>query len=99
MLIDIEGEVNKHRTCRDRNQLEIHIQDYKALARKHAMNFALAGQYNTVAFKLQEICDKLPATHLKHIDHSHAVPVKTAKISDQEKDRISAAWKQKTSHH
>jgi len=95
-MVDVESEVNKHRHCKDRDELGRLIKDYKNLAIQHAKNIVLAGQYNTVAFKLQEICDKLPAPHLKNIVSSNTnTPVKTANITSEEQAKISAAWKQR----
>jgi formate-dependent phosphoribosylglycinamide formyltransferase (GAR transformylase) len=95
-MIDVEAEINKHKGCKDRDKLERLIQEYKSLARQHAMNFTAAGQYNMVAHKLQEIFDKLPAPHLrKPIGGTSGAPVKTATISNEENNRISAAWKKK----
>ncbi|MDR0316613.1 MAG: hypothetical protein LBH97_06910 [Treponema sp.] len=97
MIIDVEAEVNKHRTCKDRSKLEQLIQEYKSLALQHAVNFTLTSQYNSVAFKLQEIYDRLPAAHIKNLPGStHATPSKTAAITSEEKNRIDAAWKKKT---
>jgi hypothetical protein len=74
------------------------IKEYKKLALQHAKNFAVAGQYNKVALKLQEIFDRLPAPHFKNITlNTQSVPVKTATISNEENAKIKAAWKQKTS--
>jgi hypothetical protein len=95
-MIGIEDEVNKHRNCRERDKLEAIIKDYKNMALQHAQNMVLAGQYNTVAHKLQEICDKLPAQHLKHpVGSTHTAPVKTADITSAENARIKAEWDQK----
>jgi len=96
MIIDVEKEVNKHRSCTDREKLERIIQDYKNLALQYAKNIALAGQYNMVAHKLREICDRLPAPNLKNVvSHTSNIPVKTAKITSKEASQIDAAWKQK----
>jgi len=96
MIIDVKAEINKHKNCNDRDKLERAIQDYKNLARQHAMDITLAGQYNMVALKLQEFCDKLPAPRLKNVlGNKSNVPVKTAKISSNEAAKIDAAWKQK----
>jgi len=95
-MIDVEAEVNKHRNCKDRGELGKLITEYKSLAIQYAKNFVLAGQYNMVAFKLQEICDKLPAPHLKNqFGSTHNAPVKTATITSEEQAKINAAWKQK----
>jgi hypothetical protein len=77
------------------------IRNYKDLALQSAANMVLAGQYNTVALKLQEICDKLPAPNLKNPANNNllGVPTKTANISSDENARINAAWKQKTGPH
>jgi hypothetical protein len=97
MIVNVEAEVNKHRSCRDRDEMGRAISEYKNLARQHATNIVLAGQYNTVALKLQEICDKLPAPHLRNISgHSQGSSTKTATITSEENNRINAAWKQKT---
>jgi hypothetical protein len=94
----VETEVNKHKNCRDRDELGRLIRDYKDLARQSATNMVLAGQYNSVALKLQEICDKLPAPHLKNPGSNiHSTPVKTANINNEENARINAAWRKKTS--
>jgi hypothetical protein len=96
--MDVEAEVNRHKTCRDRSKLEMLIQEYKGLAIQYATNFVMASQYNEVAHKLQKICDSLPAPHLKNIPgttHGGA-PVKTANITSEEDARIKDAWRQKT---
>jgi hypothetical protein len=96
-MINLEAEVSKHKNCRDRDELGRVIRDYKNLALQHATNIVLAGQYNAVALKLQEICDKLPAPHLKNPgSNTLGVPVKTATITREENARINATWKQKT---
>jgi hypothetical protein len=96
-MIDVEAEVNKHRNIKERDKLQVAINGYKNLARQHAANLVLAGQYSTVAFKLQEICDRLPAPNLKGRTGSTAsASTKTATITGEEKSRIKDAWKQKT---
>jgi hypothetical protein len=95
-MISIEDEVNKHRNCRERDKLEVIIKDYKNLALQYAQNIVLAGRYNMVALKLQEICDKLPAQNLKRpASKAQNVPVKTADITSAENARIKAEWDQK----
>jgi len=97
-MINVEAEVNKHRNCKDRDEFLRLIKDYKNLALQNATNLVMAGQYTTVAHKLQEICDKLPAPNLvKHMaGGAHAAPVKTPTITNEEKARISADWEKKT---
>jgi hypothetical protein len=96
-MVDVEAEVNKHRNCRDRDKLEMAILEYKNLARQHAANLVTAGQYSTVAFKLQEICDKLPAPNLKgRTGGAQNAPTKTASITREENARIKHDWSQKT---
>jgi len=97
MVINVENEVNKHRHCKDRDELGRLIKEYKNLAIQHAADFVLAGNYNSVAFKLQEICDKLPAPNLKipSGNSQHAVPVKTPTITKEEQARINDAWSKK----
>jgi hypothetical protein len=96
--MNVEAEVNKYKTCRDRDELGRMIREYKSLAMQHATNMVMAGQYNMVARKLEEIFDKLPAPHLKNIPGSHMsdAMVKTASITDAENARINADWRKKT---
>jgi len=97
-MINVEAEVSRHKNCKDRDELGRLIKDYKNLALQHATNLVVAGQYTTVAHRLQEICNKLPAPQLiKHpTGNTHAIPVKTATITSEEKAKISAAWEKKT---
>jgi len=97
MVVNVENEVNKHKNCKDRDELTRLIKDYKNLAIQHAKNIVLAGQYNLVALKLQEHLDKLPAPNLKPIigSSTNNVPVKTVNITREEEARINAAWKQR----
>jgi len=95
-LIDVEAEVNKHRNCKDRGELGRLITEYKNLAIQYAKNITVSGQYNMVAFKLQEIFDKLPSPSIKNtFSNTRPVPVKTPTITKEEQAKISAAWKQK----
>ena len=92
-MINVEAEVNKHKSCRDRDELGRLIKEYKDLAFQCATDIVMAGQYNMVAHKLQEICDKLPAPRFKKpAGGAPGAPVKTAKISKEEKAKISVAW-------
>ena len=94
--MNVEAEVNKHKNCRDREVLEKQIQEYKFQAREHAQDMYMAGQYNMVAHKLQEICDKLPAPRLKNVGGgAYNAPSKTATIGKDERDKIDAAWKKR----
>jgi hypothetical protein len=97
-MIGVEAEVNKHRSCKDRNELERLIREYKELALQHATNLVVAGQYTTVALKLQEICDRLPAPNLRNVTagNKQEASVKTAAITNEENARINNAWKQRT---
>jgi len=95
-MLDVEAEVNKHKTCRDRAELEKRIQEYKNLALQHATNFTLAGEYNMVAQKLRAICDRLPAPRLRNVSGQMSGPIKTATITNEEDARINAAWQQRT---
>jgi hypothetical protein len=97
-MVSVEVELNKHKNCKDRDELVRLIKEYKNLALQHAANLALAGQYSTVALKLQEICDKLPAPHLFKYPAGSAqnAQVKTATITNEEQSRIDAEWKKKT---
>jgi len=95
-MINVEAEVNKHKNCKDRDELVRLIKEYKNLALQHAANLVMAGQYTTVAHKLQEICDKLPAPQLiRHPGGAHNAPTKTATITDEERNKIDAAWRNK----
>jgi hypothetical protein len=99
MIVNVDAEVNKHKGCRDRNELEKHIQEYKSLALQYAKNFTVAGQYNMVAQRLQAICDRLPAPNLKNLAvRASSAPVKTATITSEEDARIKAAWKERAGH-
>ena len=97
-MIDIEAEVGKHKNCKDRGKLEKVIQDYKSLALQYASNLALAGEYNMVVIKLQEICNRLPSPNLKNvtIGNKKSASVKTATITNEENINISNEWKQRT---
>jgi hypothetical protein len=96
-MVDVETEVSKHKNCKERDKLEMAIKEYKSLALQHANNLSLASKYSTVAFRLQEICDKLPAPNLKvRTSSTQSAPTKTATISSEENTRIKNAWKQKT---
>jgi len=98
-MLNVEAEVSKYKNCKDRDEVAAGIREYKNLAMQHASDLYLTGQYNAVAHKLQEIFDKLPAPKLKNVAFgSHASdPTKTANISKEEKAKINAAWKKKTS--
>ena len=97
-MINVEDEVKKYVNSKDRNELERMINEYKSLALQHAANLSLAGQYNQVAQKLQEICDRLPAPKLARHSAGSAQsgPAKTASITSEEQARIDADWKKKT---
>jgi len=98
-MINVDAEVSKHKNVKDRDEMTRRIKEYKNLALQHANDMMAAGQYNTVAFKLQEICDKLPAPRLKQIPTSGpAAPTKTAKITKDERKRIDSDWSKKTSN-
>ena len=95
-MINVEAEVSKYKNTKDRDELGRVIKEYKSLALQNATDIVMAGQYNMVALKLQEICDKLPQPSIKNVAHNtSSVPVKTAAISKEEKDKINAVWKKK----
>ena len=96
-MIDVEAEVSKHKNCKDRYEFGMLIKGYKDLALKFAGDMVLAGQYISVANKLQEMCDKLPGPNLKNVvGNTRSTPTKTAKIGSDEKDKINSAWNKKT---
>ena len=96
-MINVEAEVKKHRNCRDRDELGRQIKVYKDLAFQYASDIVTAGQYNMVAFKLQEIYDSFPAPRIKVPGSDRqSAHVKTATITDAENARIHADWKKKT---
>ena len=96
-MIDVEAEVNKYKGCKDLGKLEAAIQEYKGLAFKYAGNLTLAGRYNKVVLKLQEIYNKLPNPLTKKpTAKTQSVPLKTASITNEENAQISAKWKKKT---
>jgi len=95
-MLNVDAEVSKHKNVKDRGEYGKLIREYKGLAVQHADNLVMSGQYNMVALKLQELCDKLPSPNLKRAGASqNAAPTKTAKISKDEKAKISAAWEKK----
>jgi hypothetical protein len=97
-MINVDAELNKYKNCRDRDELTRQIKNYKNLALQYASNLVLAGQYTTVAHKLQEICDKLPPPQLiKYPTGGGKKSVKTANITNEEQARIDADWQKKTS--
>jgi len=96
MVLDVDFEVNKHKNCKDRDELTMLIKEYKNLAMQNATDFSIASKYNSVAFKLQEICDKLPAPNIKNpAINKKSVATKTANLTQEEKARIEREWKQK----
>ena len=96
-MINVEAEVNRHKNCKDRDELGREIKGYKTLALQSAHDIVTAGQYNMVALKLQEFYDKLPAPNIKKVASiAPGAPTKTAKITKEEKAKISDAWKKKT---
>jgi len=94
-MINVDAEVSKYKNCKDRDELSMHIKEYKNLAIQNASNFVLAGEYNSVAFKLQELHDKLPAPNLKPVVSRKSTPTKTANLSAEERARIEAEWRRK----
>ncbi|GBU28708.1 hypothetical protein R84B8_02268 [Treponema sp. R8-4-B8] len=96
MVIDVDFEVNKYKNCKDRDELTRLIKEYKNLAMQNAEDFSTAGKYNSVAFKLQEICDKLPPPNLKNPAASRkSAPTKTANLTKEERARIESEWEKK----
>jgi len=95
-MINVEAEVSKHKNCKDRDELGRQIKEYKSLALQTAGDIVLAGQYNLVALRLQEIYDKMPAPRMKSMPKSApSAATKTATTSDKEKKKINAAWNKK----
>jgi len=95
-MINVEDVVKKYQNCKDRDELVRQIKEYKSLALQHAGNMLQAGKFNMVAYKLQELCDKLPPPVIKTQNKSsYTVPVKTADISNEENKKINAEWEQK----
>jgi hypothetical protein len=95
-MTGIEAILDKYKNCKDHDELVRQIKEYKNLALQHAENLVLAGQYSSVAHKLQEICDKLPAPHIIKHPTSTNTPVKTATITNEEHSKINDAWNKKT---
>jgi F0F1-type ATP synthase gamma subunit len=95
-MVNVEAELSKYKACKDREELERRIKEYKNLALKFASDIGMAGQYNMVALKLQEICNKLPAPKIKKLASStSSTPVKTATITKEENNQIKAAWEKR----
>ena len=98
-MINVEAEVSKHKNAKDRDELVWAIKEYKNLALQNAHDMVMAGRYNTVALRLQEICDKLPAPRLKNVSSKGPnIQTKTANITKEEKAKISADWRKKTNN-
>jgi len=96
MILDVDFEVNKYKNSKDRDELTRLIKEYKKLAMENASDFNIAGKYNSIAFKLQEICDKLPPPVLKNpLANKKSVATKTANLTKEEQARIEKEWKQK----
>jgi hypothetical protein len=96
MILDVDFEVNKYKNSKDRDELTRLIKEYKKLAMENASDFNTAGKYNSIAFKLQEICDKLPPPQLKNpLANKKSVATKTANLTREEQARIEREWKQK----
>jgi len=96
MIIDVKGEINKYKSCTDRDKLERAIQDFKNLALQNASDVNAAMQINSIVLELQKMCDKLPAPKLKNIVSGKSnIPVKTARISSHEAAKIDAEWQKK----
>jgi len=95
MIVNVEAEVNKYKS-KGRDEIERAIQDFKSLAMQHAKDFTLAGQYNMVAQKLREICDKLPPPNLRpHTNSAPRASVKTVALNKEDKAKIDAAWEKR----
>jgi hypothetical protein len=98
-MINVEAEISKYKNCRDRDELEKRIKEYKSLAFQYASDIVMAGQYNKVALKLQEIFNKIPAPPLKKpASGTYSAPTKTATITKEENTQINAAWKKMTTN-
>jgi len=96
MIVDVKGEINKYKNCNDRDKLERAIQDFKKLALQNASDVNAAMQINSIVLELQKVCDKLPAPKLKNIISGKSnIPVKTAKITSHEAQRIETEWEKK----
>ena len=96
-MINVETELNKYKTCKDRDELARQIKKYKDLTLQYASNLVLAGNYNKMVLKLQEMHDKLPAPNLKpSAGSSPSAPKKTAAITSEEKARINEDWQKVT---
>jgi len=95
-MVNVDAEVSKYKNCKDRDELAMLIKEYKNRAIQSADNLVLAGEFNSVAFKLQEIHDKLPAPNLKNpVAGRRSAPTKTANLSAEERARIEAEWRKK----
>jgi len=96
-MINVEAEVNRHKSCKDRDELGWQIKNYKNLALQSANDIITAGQYNLIALKLQEIYDKMPAPRLRNTAaNTQNTPVKTATITREENKKINDNWNRRT---
>ena len=95
--MNVEAEVSKFKNIKNRDELGMEIREYKKLALQHSGDIYLAGQYDMVAHKLQEIYDKMPAPKMKKVSAGRpGAPGLTANINKEEKAKINAAWKKRT---
>jgi len=95
--MNVEAEVSKFKNIKNRDELGMQIREYKNLAMQHSGDIFLAGQYDMVAHKLQEIYDKMPAPKLRAAAASKpGAKGVTANINKDEKAKINAAWKKRT---
>jgi len=95
-MINVETEVGKFKNCKDRDEVQRGVREYKSLALQCSSDIFLAGQYDMVAHRLQEIVDKLPAPRLKKIPTgASGAPTKTANITKDEKIKINKDWNKK----
>ncbi|MCL2186292.1 MAG: hypothetical protein FWB86_10640 [Treponema sp.] len=96
-MINVEAELSKYKSCKDRDELGRVIRDYKGKALQCSGDIVSAGQYNLVALKLQEIYDSLPAPKLRNpAARTPGAPTRTATTTSDEQAKIRADWQKRT---
>jgi len=96
-MINVEAEVSKYKTIKDRDELGRIIRDYKDKALQCSGDLVAAGQYNMVVLKLQEIYDKFPAPKLRNpASRGPGAPTRTATTTSDEQAKIRSDWQKRT---
>jgi len=96
-MINVEAEVSKYKNIKDRDELGRIIRDFKGKALQCSGDLVIAGQYNMVVLKLQEIYDKLPAPKMRNpAARTPGTPTRTATTTTAEQAKIKSDWQKRT---